>query len=293
MGADLCRAEPAARETFAEADEALGLPISRLCFEGPEDELRLTENAQPAILATSLAAFRALQVRTGLRPRAVAGHSLGEWSALVASEALELGAALRAVRERGRLMQEAVPVGDGAMAAVLGLSDDVVEALCGRARGQDVLAPANMNGAGQVVVAGHAAAVDRLLASAKEAGGRVQRLAVSAPFHCRLMQPAADALAPIIDALAIRRPVAPVVSTVEPGEVTEPEEVRRLLKAQTTAPVRWGDAMEVLHGLAPALVIECGPGRVLAGLLRRRDRALRVLAVNDGETLAAAREALA
>jgi [acyl-carrier-protein] S-malonyltransferase len=293
MGRELAASCAAACETFAAVDEALGMSLGRLCFEGPEETLRLTENAQPAILATSVAAYRALEARSGLRPLAVAGHSLGEWSALVAAGALDLGEAARAVRERGRLMQEAVPVGRGAMAAVMGLDEEAVAALCRQARGAETLAPANLNGPGQTVVAGHAAAVDRLLVLAKDTGGRAQRLAVSAPFHCALMQPAADGLAPVIDALDVRRPTIPVVSTVEPRAVEDPEEVRRLLKAQVTAPVRWGEATAVLRGLGATVVLECGPGRVLSGLLRRADRTLTIVAVGDGAGLARAAEALA
>lgn len=293
MGRELAQAEAVARETFAAADDALGAPLSRLCFEGPEDALRLTENAQPAILAASVAAYRALGARRALRPRAVAGHSLGEWSALVAAGALDFGAALRAVRERGRLMQAAVPVGEGAMAAVMGLDEELVGELCGRASGGETLAPANLNGSGQTVVAGHATAVERLLVLVKEAGGKAQRLAVSAPFHCPLMQPAAEGLAPIIDALEIRRPVPPLVSTVEPRAVADPEDVRRLLKAQVTAPVRWAEATDVLRAMRPTLVLECGPGRALSGLLRRVDRALAVVPVGDADGLAKAAEALA
>lgn len=293
MGRDLARADAAARETFAAADEALGTSLSRLCFEGPEEALRLTENAQPAILATSVAAYRALVARTGLRPRAVAGHSLGEWSALVAAGALDLGATLRAVRERGRLMQAAVPVGAGAMAAVMGLDEAVVAGLCREAADGETLAPANLNGSGQVVVAGHAGAVERLLARVRDAGGKAQRLAVSAPFHCPLMQPAADGLAPVVDALAIRRPSPPLVSTVEPREVDDPETIRVLLKRQVTAPVRWAEATAALRALEPRLVVECGPGRALSGLLRRADRGLSILALGDAEGLAGAVEALA
>lgn len=293
MGRELARADAAARETFAAADEALGMSLSGLCFEGPEDELRLTEQAQPAILATSVAVFRALRARAGLQPRAVAGHSLGEWSALVAAGALELADALRAVRARGRAMQAAVPVGDGAMAAVMGLDEEAVGDLCRRARGEETLAPANLNGSGQVVVAGHAGAVERLLPLVKGAGGRAQRLAVSAPFHCALMQPAADALEPVIDALEIRRPTIPVISTVEPREVDDPEELRRLLKAQVTAPVRWAETTRMLCALGPRVVVECGPGRTLSGLLRRADRGLTIVAACDPAGVERAAEALA
>lgn len=288
MGRALAEADASARETFAAADEAVGFALSRLCFEGPEERLRLTEYAQPAILATSVAAHRALSARTGFRPRAVAGHSLGEWSALVAAGAIDLAPALRAVRERGRLMQEAVPVGEGGMAAVMGLDDGDVQRCCDEARGQAVLAPANFNGAGQVVVAGHAAAVERLVGIVKAAGGRAQRLAVSAPFHCTLMERAAVGLAPVIDALEIRPPRSPIVSTVEVGEVADPGAIRRLLKAQVTAPVRWAEAVRVLLAVEPSVVLECGPGRVLSGLLRRIDRSIPLIAVADPDGLEAA-----
>jgi [acyl-carrier-protein] S-malonyltransferase len=195
MGRDLADAFPVARRVFEEADDRLGMALSRLCFEGPEEELVRTEHAQPAILAASIAAFRVLEDTAGLRPAALAGHSLGEWSALVAAGALALGDALVAVRERGRLMQEAVPAGEGAMAAVMGAALAEVVELCDDARAGDVLATANLNGAGQIVVAGHTAAVERLLALAAERRMRAQRLPVSAPFHCALMAPAAAGLA--------------------------------------------------------------------------------------------------
>jgi len=292
MGARLAASDEVARSTFEEADEALGCAISVLCFEGPEDELRRTENAQPAILATSVATYRALEARSGVRPALVAGHSLGEWSALVAAESLDLGEALRAVRERGRLMQAAVPEGIGAMAAVMGLEDDVVAALCDEVGAGEVLAPANLNGASQVVVAGVAAAVERLIAAAKAAGGKAQRLAVSAPFHCALMSGAEAALGPVIDGLAIRPPRSPLASTVEPRVTDAPEEIRDLLKRQVTAPVRWAETMRVMLDRRPALVLECGPGRVLRGLLRRADRTLDVRGVGDPESLAEAVEAI-
>jgi len=293
MGADLARDFPVARRTFEEADEALGLALSRLCFEGPEDALRLTEHAQPAILAASVAAFRVLRETAGFAPVAVAGHSLGEWSALVAADAVGFADAVRAVRERGRLMQEAVPVGAGAMAAVLGLDADVVAALCREAAGGEVVAPANENGGGQVVVAGHAAAVDRLVALASARGGRAQRLAVSAPFHCALMAPAAAGLETFLAGIAFVSPRIPVVTSVEARVVSSAAELPSLLVRQVTAPVRWEATVRALARLGPAVALEVGPGRVLTGLLRRIEPGIRGLPAGDGAGIAAAREALA
>jgi [acyl-carrier-protein] S-malonyltransferase len=293
MGSDLVAAFPVARRTFEEADDRLGMALSRLCFEGPEETLRLTEHAQPAILAASIAAFRVLEETTGLVPVAVAGHSLGEWSALVAAGALALGDAVAGVRERGRLMQEAVPPGEGAMAAILGLEADVVAALCAEAAGDDVLVPANLNGAGQVVVAGHARAVERLLPLAAARRARAQLLAVSAPFHCPLMAPAADGLARHLASVAFREPAIPVVTSVEARLVRGAAEVPRLLVAQVTAPVRWEETVRVLAGLGATVALESGPGRVLSGLVRRIAPSLAGVPAGDVEGIVRAREALA
>jgi [acyl-carrier-protein] S-malonyltransferase len=293
MGRDLAAAFPVARRTFEEADDRLGTSLSGLCFEGPEETLRLTEHAQPAILAASVAAARVLEETTGLRPAAVAGHSLGEWSALVVAGALGFGDAVVAVRERGRLMQAAVPVGVGAMAAVMGLEADAVMALCREASDGDVLAPANLNGAGQVVVSGYAAAVARLVALVKSRAARAQTLAVSAPFHCALMEPAAVGLARHLEAVAFREPAVPVWTSVEARPVTGAAELPALLVHQVTLPVRWEETMRSLATLDPSLVLEVGPGRVLAGLLRRIAPSLRVLPAGDADAIAKAREALA
>lgn len=293
MGRDLAAAFPVARQTFAEADDRLGTSLSQLCFEGPEDALRPTEYAQPAILAASVAAYRVLEVTVGLRPAAVCGHSLGEWSALVAAGALALGDAVVAVRERGRLMQAAVPNGTGAMAAVIGLEADAVAALCREASAGDVLAPANLNGGGQVVVSGHAAAVGRLAALAKARGARAQTLAVSAPFHCALMEPAAVGLARHLDAVPFREPSVPVWTSVEARRVADAAELRDLLVRQVTLPVRWEETMRGVAGLGPSAVLEVGPGRVLGGLLRRIAPELRVLPAGDVEAIRKAREVLA
>jgi [acyl-carrier-protein] S-malonyltransferase len=292
MGADLAAEFAVARRTFEEADESLSFALSRLCFDGPAETLALTEHAQPAILATSVAVFRVLAETTGLTPRAVAGHSLGEWSALVVAGAVGFADAVRGVRERGRLMQAAVPRGVGAMAAVIGLDAAAVAALCEEAAGSDVLAPANLNGAGQVVVAGHAAALERLVRLAAERRARVQRLDVSAPFHCPLMAPAADGVAQFLADVDVHDPAVPVVTSVEGRPVHGRTDVAALLVSQVTAPVRWEDTMTALRAFEPALALEVGPGRVLTGLARRLWPELRCQPVGDRTGVAQAAEAL-
>jgi [acyl-carrier-protein] S-malonyltransferase len=293
MGADLAATFPVARRTFEEADDRLGMPLSRLCFEGPEERLRLTEQAQPAILTVGVAAYRVLEETAGLRPLAVAGHSLGEWSALVAADALTLGDAVVGVRARGRLMQEAVPAGEGAMAAVVGLDRDTVGRLCTQAAGEEVLAVANLNGGGQIVVAGHTAAVDRLVALASAAGGRAQRLPVSAPFHCALMAPAAAGLERHLAGVSFREPRIPVWTSVEARPVRAALELRRLLVEQLTSPVRWEETVRGIAGLGATLAIEAGPGRVLTGLLKRTAPSLTGVPAGDVAGVARARELLA
>lgn len=290
MGRDLAEAFPVARRTFAEADERLGMALSRLCFEGPEERLVLTEYAQPAILTASIAAYRVLEETVGPTPLAVAGHSLGEWSALVAARALAFDVAVAGVRERGRLMQEAVPPGLGAMAAVSGLDAEAVAALCAEAANGDVLCPANLNGGGQVVVAGHAPAVERLLLLAATRKARAQRLPVSAPFHCPLMTPAAEGLDRYLEAVEFREPRLPVWTSVEARPVVSAREIRSLLVRQMTAPVRWEETVRGLAALGATLALEMGPGRVLTGLLRRTVASLTGLPAGDADGLARARE---
>src|SRR5262245_23528976 len=240
MGRALHDKYPESRAVFAEADEALGYSLSKLCFEGPEAELTLTANAQPAILATSVAALRALEARAPVRPVAVAGHSLGEYSALVAAGALRLADAVRLVHMRGKFMQDAVPAGQGAMAAIIGLAGDDVAAVCRDAANGQVVSAANLNGGGQVVIAGHKDAVDRACAAAKSRGAKlVKLLAVSAPFHCALMQPAADRLASELAQVEVKSPAVPVVSNVEATPNQDAARVKDLLARQVTAPVRW------------------------------------------------------
>ena len=270
MGQALRDAYQESRAVFDEVDDALGYPLSKLCFEGPEAELTLTANAQPAILATSVAALRALEARSPLRPVAVAGHSLGEYSALVAAGALQLADAVRLVHMRGKFMQDAVPAGVGAMAAILGLSADDVAAVCRDAAGTDVVSAANLNGGGQVVIAGHKDAVDRACAAAKTRGAkRAIPLSVSAPFHCALMQPAADRLASELARVDVKSPEVPVVSNVEASPNQDAARVKDLLARQVTAPVRWEESVQCLAGLGVASVVEVGAGNVLSGLVRR------------------------
>ena len=287
MGRALADAFPAARAVFDEADAALGYGLSRLCFEGPEAELTLTANAQPAILATSIAALRVLERETGLRPEVVAGHSLGEYSALVAAGALGLGDAVRIVHLRGTFMQEAVAPGVGAMAAILGLSRGEVEAACAEAALDQIVSAANFNGGGQIVIAGHKAAVERACAAAKARGAkRALPLSVSAPFHCALMKPAAERLAAALAEVRLAPLAVPVITNVEAAANQDAERVRDLLARQVTAPVRWDESVERIAALGITDAIELGAGRVLAGLVKRIAPGMRVLAASDPATIA-------
>ncbi len=293
MGRALHAADAEARALFAEADAALGFSLSKLCFEGPEAELTLTSNAQPAILTTSVAALQVLKARTGLAPVAVAGHSLGEYSALVAAGALKFADAVRLVHLRGKFMQEAVPAGTGAMAAILGLGADEVAAACREAAGAEVVSPANLNGGGQVVIAGHKGAVDRACAAAKARGAkRAVALAVSAPFHCALMQPAAEQLAVELARVEFSPLEVPLVSNVEAEPNQDPARARQLLVQQVTAPVRWEESVHRLAALGVARAVEVGAGKVLAGLVRRIAPAITVHAAGDPEAIAELSRAL-
>lgn len=290
MGKALAQQFPIAAQVFAEADAAVGFALSRLCFEGPEDDLKLTTNAQPAIIATSIAALRVLQQETSVQPTYVAGHSLGEYSALVAAGVLTLADAVRVVRERGRLMQEAVPVGIGAMAALFNLSSEDVASVCAEAAQGEIVSPANLNGGGQIVIAGHASAVRRAVAGAKARGAkRAVELAVSAPFHCALMQPAADGLAKVLESVTVHPPNAQVIANVTAEVNADPQRVKDLLIQQVTSPVRWEESMQKLQSLGCTATIEVGPGRVLAGLLKRIMPDLPCVSVSDPATLGEAR----
>ncbi len=285
----------AARAVFEEADEALGFALSRLCFEGPAEELQLTENTQPAILAASVAALRAMESEGFPAPAFVAGHSLGEYSALVAAGALDLASALRTVRARGRYMQEAVPVGVGAMAAVLGPDAETVRAACDEAAQGQVCSPANINSPGQTVIAGDAAAVDRAVALLKERGARkTVMLKVSAPFHCALMRPARERLAEDLKRVEFADLRVPVVTNVDASAVSKGADAREALVRQVSAPVRWQESVERLAGeYGVETFVEVGPGKVLTGLARKIAGGARCLNVEDSATLAAARTALA
>jgi [acyl-carrier-protein] S-malonyltransferase len=297
MGRDLAGNFPSARQVFDESDRALagaessepeGLLLSRLCFEGPAEALQLTANTQPAILTVSVAAAVVLREK-GIQPDFVAGHSLGEYSALVIAGALSLTDAVRTVRRRGRYMQEAVPPAVGAMAALLGMELGSVEAVCRQAAEGEVVSPANLNSPGQVVIAGHRAAVQRAVELAKARGAkRAVMLNVSAPFHCALMQPAADRLARDLSGLDIRNLRMPLVNNVD-AQVVPPGDsaaaVHDGLKRQVTAPVRWEESMRKLLAEGVALFIEVGPGKVLSGLMRQIDRQAECLRVEDVTTL--------
>jgi [acyl-carrier-protein] S-malonyltransferase len=293
MGRALALAFPESRAVFDEADAALGFALSRLCFEGPEGDLQLTANTQPAILAASVAALRPLAAR-GARPQWVAGHSLGEYSALVAAGSLTLGDALGTVRRRGELMQEAVPVGVGAMAAILGLDLPGIEDACREAARGEVVAPANVNSPGQVVIAGHAGAVDRASDLCRARGAkRAIRLPVSAPFHCALMRPAQDSLAPVLRALPFRDPETPLVNNVDARVVRTADACRDGLVRQVSGAVQWQQSVELLAREGVTTFVEIGPGTVLSGLVRKIAKGARVLQVDSPESLDAAVEALA
>ena len=292
MGKALAATFDVCRETFAEADAALGESISHLCFEGPGDQLMLTANTQPAILTMSVAVDRLLRSR-GHIPAFLAGHSLGEYSAHVAAGTIGFADALRIVRRRGEYMQAAVPVGEGAMAAVLGLDHDGVEQACQEVANGEVVSAANWNAPGQVTIAGTVAAVARAGVRARELGARrVMPLPVSAPFHCALMKPAEERLAPELRALVSATPAVPVVANVdaEPKR-TAPEAIEALVR-QVSAPVQWASVVERLVAEGVTTVIEAGPGRVLSGLIRKIDRSLTLANVQDPESLEAAEEVL-
>lgn len=297
MGRDAAARHPEARAVFERADAALGFPLSRTCFEGPEEALRLTATTQPAILTTSIALFEALRAAAPeltTRVACAAGHSLGEYSALVAAGALDLDDAVRTVRRRGEYMQEAVPVGEGAMAAVIGAPIEAVEALCRAAAGGEVLTPANLNAPDQTVVAGTAAAVGRMLPLAKEHGARrVIELPVSAPFHCALMEPARVRLAGDLEHLALRDAAFPVINNVSAAPATGAAALRDALAAQVTAPVRWVETVRRMRALGVGIMIEIGPGKVLGGLAKRIDPEMTCLNVDGPDSLAATVGALA
>ncbi|KIE42417.1 MULTISPECIES: ACP S-malonyltransferase [Geobacter] len=282
MGKDLADTFPVARQVFEEADDALGSSLSRLCFEGPEEQLKLTANTQPAILTTSVAAFRVLQAETGLTADFLAGHSLGEYSALVAAGALGFADAVRTVRARGTFMQEAVPVGEGAMAAMLGIEPAVLAEICAEAAQGEVVSPANFNSPGQIVIAGNTGAVNRAIEIAKAKGFRkAMLLPVSAPFHSSLMVPAGERLAEVLAAVAVGDLVAPVVTNVEATPNSDKGRVKELLVRQVSAPVLWDASVREMVSLGVTRFVEIGPGKVLSGLVKRIEKEAGTANVED------------
>lgn len=282
MGKDLADNFQIAKDTFAEADDALGFKLSKLCFEGPEADLKLTTNTQPAILTVSVAARRVVQAETSLSADYLAGHSLGEYSALVAADAMQFADAVRTVRARGAFMQEAVPVGIGAMAAILGVEAEVLAEICAEAAKGEVVAPANFNSPGQIVIAGHTGAVNRVIEIAKARGFRkAMLLPVSAPFHSSLMAPAGERLAQILATVEIRPLKAPVVTNVEAKPNSDHRRVKDLLVSQVSAPVMWDASVQEMVALGVTSFIEIGPGKVLAGLVKRIDKSVATAGIED------------
>jgi len=297
MGQALAAAFPVARHTFEEVDDALGQGLSKLMAQGPDDDLRLTENAQPALMAVSLAVIRVLESEGNLtladKAAFVAGHSLGEYSALAAAGSLELADAARLLRRRGQAMQQAVPVGEGAMAALLGLDLEAAQEVAGEAvaqgEGSEVCAAANDNAPGQVVLSGHTAAVERACEIAKSKGAkRAVMLPVSAPFHCPLMAPAADVMAEALAGVQVKMPAVPLVANVTASHLSDPEEIRRKLVEQVTGMVRWRESVTYMAGQGVEKIVELGAGKVLSGLTRRIDRSLTGLSVETPEEVEAA-----
>jgi [acyl-carrier-protein] S-malonyltransferase len=294
MAKDVADAFPAAREVFDRADQALGDKISTLCFEGPEEALVLTRNTQPAIVTTSMAVLAALRARTNVpAPVSAAGHSLGEYSALVASGALTLEDAVRIVRLRGEAMQEATPPGSGAMAAVMGLSPDKLDAICEEAAQGEVVSSANYNAPGQIVIAGHAAAVARASKLVAERQGKAIPLKVSAPFHCSLMAPAARTLAARLETVAILPLAFPVLANVDARPNQDAARVKELLVKQVDHPVRWEETVRAMADAGVTHILEIGPGKVLAGLVKRIAKSIEVLPVGTIEGIEAASKLLA
>jgi [acyl-carrier-protein] S-malonyltransferase len=281
MGKELAELYPVARQTFQEADDALGFSISQLCFEGPEEQLKLTENTQPAILTMSTAVARVLREK-GIVPQFAAGHSLGEYSAHVAAGTLAFADAVRTVRDRGRYMQEAVPAGEGGMAAILGMSLEQLQQVCADAAQGEVVSPANINSPDQIAISGHQKAVERAAALAKERGAKkTVMLVVSAPFHCALMQPAQDRLEADLQNLQFKNPELPVVANIDSTPKTTGEGSRQALVRQVTGAVQWAKSMQTLISLGVQTFVEVGPGKVLTGLMRQIDRSQTCLNAED------------
>ena len=289
MGRDLAENFPVARQIFEEADEALGMKLSAICFGGSEDELRLTANTQPAILTASIAVLKVVQQETGLKADFLAGHSLGEYSALVCSGTMGFADAVRTVRARGTFMQEAVPVGTGTMAAMLSVEKDELEDICREAAQGEVVSPANFNSPGQIVIAGSTAAVNRAIEIAKARGFRKSMLLpVSAPFHCALMKPAADRLSTVLDALPLADMVLPVVANATAAANADKGQVKPLLVTQVCAPVLWEQSVAEMVRLGVARFVEIGPGKVLSGLVKRISKEVETASIGDLDGIKAA-----
>jgi [acyl-carrier-protein] S-malonyltransferase len=285
MGKELFENFSVAKRVFEEADDTLHFSVSTLCFNGPEDALKLTENTQPAILTTSVGALRVLEAEKGITPQFNAGHSLGEYSALVASGALSFPEAVKTVRLRGKFMQEAVPVGEGAMAAVLGMEREQIEELCEACSAGEVLAPANFNCPGQIVIAGHSKAVERAIEKIKQGGKKAVLLPVSAPFHSPLMKPAGDRLEKTLEQISVEDLKIPVVTNVEAEVNHSKDRVKGLLVAQVWSPVRWEESMRKMIEKGVEQVLEIGPGKVLSGLMKRIDNRIETKNLEDLQTL--------
>jgi [acyl-carrier-protein] S-malonyltransferase len=285
MGKELAELYPIARQTFQEADDALGFSISKLCFEGPDEQLKLTENTQPAILTMSTAVARVLREK-GITPQFAAGHSLGEYSAHVAAGTLSFTDAVRTVRNRGLYMQEAVPAGEGGMAAILGMAIDQLQQVCADAAQGEIVSPANINSPDQIVISGHQKAVERAADLAKQRGAKkTVMLVVSAPFHCALMQPAQDRLESDLQALHFSNPEVPVISNIDASPKTTGEGSRQALVRQVTGAVQWAKSMQTLIDLGVKTFIEVGPGKVLMGLMRQIDRSQTCLITENEAAL--------
>ena len=292
MGKNLAENFAVARQVFEEADEAVGFSISKMCFEGSAEELQLTENTQPAILTVSVAAWRVMRSEGFVSPSFVAGHSLGEYSANVAAGALSLTDAVRAVRKRGKYMQEAVPVGTGAMAAVMGATVEDIERICREAADDQICSPANINSANQVVIAGHTEAVERATQLLQGVAKRVVKLNVSAPFHCALMMRAQDRLKTDLESLWFSDPEVPVIANVSATPISTGIEAREALIKQVSSPVRWLESIQFLMSAGINTAVEIGPGKVLCGLMRQISREVKCLNVEDADSLNSSRAAL-
>jgi len=288
MGKDLAETFPVARRIFEEADDALGLKLSAICFSGSEDELKLTANTQPAILTVSIAVLRVVEQETGLKADFLAGHSLGEYSALVCSGTLAFADAVRTVRARGTFMQEAVPVGTGTMAAMLSIEKEELEDICREAAQGEVVSAANFNSPGQIVIAGNVAAVNRAIEIAKDRGFRKSMLLpVSAPFHCALMKPAADRLSLVLNALHLTDVKLPVIANATAAPNMDKDQVKPLLVTQVCAPVLWEQSVSAMAAQGVSRFVEIGPGKVLSGLVKRITKEVETAHIGDLESLKA------